>query len=215
MSKRIDRIGRKYSRLLVVDQIFNVKGRTVCVVECDCGVIKQVAAECLDRGTTISCGCYNTENRITHGMSDLPEYKVYGGMKNRCYDEGNSAYHNYGGRGITVSESWLQGFEFFIEDMGPRPSDKHTLERVDVNLGYSKENCIWTDDRGLQTYNSRKRSNNKSGKTGVCWYEASQSWSVEIKKDKIKYFLGYYKDLATAISVREQAELEHYGFIKE
>lgn len=215
MSKRIDRIGLRYGRLTVIDQEFNSNGRTMCTVECDCGVTKQVFAYALNKGSTVSCGCYNMEKAITHGMSDSPEYTVYGSMKSRCYDTKNIAYHNYGKRGISVSDSWLEGFEAFFKDMGPRPSDKHTLERVDVNLGYSKENCIWTDDRGLQTYNSRKRSDNNSGKTGVCWYKASESWSVEINKDKIKHFLGYYKDLATAILVREEAELKYYGFIKE
>lgn len=215
MSQRLDRVGVRYGRLIVLAQQFNIKGRTMCTVECDCGVVKQVYAYTLDRESTVSCGCYNMEKAITHGMSDSVEYKVYFSMRARCSDVNNIAYHNYGGRGIGVSDSWLQGFESFIEDMGLRPSDKHTLERVDVNLGYSKENCIWTDDRGLQSYNSRKRSDNNSGKTGVCWYKASESWSVEINKDKIKHFLGYYKDLATAISVREEAEIKYYGFIKE
>lgn len=63
-------------------------------------------------------------------------------MLNRCYTESSSSYASYGGRGIEVSDQWKNSFERFYQDMGDPPA-KYTLERVDVNGGYGKDNCKW------------------------------------------------------------------------
>ena len=78
---------------------------------------------------------------VKHGMRNTSEWHIWAQMKGRCQNVNNRQYPDYGGRGITVCKKW-QKFEGFFEDMGHKPKD-FTLERIDVNEGYNKENCMW------------------------------------------------------------------------
>ncbi len=110
---------------------------------------------------TQSCGCFGKEqalkSRKKHGMSGnkVPEYAVWLAMKQRCCNKNEPSYHNYGARGIIVCDRWKESFSAFISDMGRRPSDDHTIERVDVNGNYCPDNCIWIERR-KQFSNMRK-----------------------------------------------------------
>lgn len=74
--------------------------------------------------------------------NDSHEYWIWNMVVQRCTNSNVKNWHDYGGRGITVCEEWLR-YENFIEDMGIRPSIKHSLERRDNDAGYNKENCYW------------------------------------------------------------------------
>lgn len=84
------------------------------------------------------------------------EYNSWRRMKQRCYDPNKDNYQYYGGKGITVSPEWINDFHKFYIDMGPCPSAKHSLERIDGNKSYSKENCCWA----TQKEQCRNKQNN-------------------------------------------------------
>lgn len=71
-------------------------------------------------------------------------YTTWKSMKTRCFNEKHEAFGNYGGRGITVCDRWVKSFDYFLKDMGEKPSDNHTLDRIDVNGNYEPKNCKWS-----------------------------------------------------------------------
>ena len=91
--------------------------------------------------------------KTTHGLYGHPLYPIWQSMKQRCLNANHPAFYRYGGRGITVCDSWKASFTLFLSDMGPRP-DGYTLERENNELGYSPDNCVWAD-RLAQAKNRR------------------------------------------------------------
>lgn len=91
--------------------------------------------------------------RENHGMSNRPEYQVWADMKTRCKNPKHAWYESYGGRGIKVCKRW-ERFTNFLRDMGFRPSDKHTLGRIDNSGDYEPDNCHW--ETSLQQQNNTR-----------------------------------------------------------
>jgi len=113
------------------------RGERMYFCVCECGTKKEVKHTHLSSGKTQSCGCSWTK----HGMSRSKEYRVWDSMVRRCHSQSHHAFKDYGARGITVCDKWKK-FEGFIEDMGLKP-DGLSIERINNDLGYSKENCKW------------------------------------------------------------------------
>jgi len=155
-------IGRKFGRLTVVSEFVRFqrgRNRRFCRCECECGTVVDVRQEHLGSRNTRSCGCLQQETRkaslTTHGMSDLAEFNIWMGMRDRCLNPRSPAYANYGGRGITICERWLHSFPAFLADIGSRPSPIHTLERKENSVGYNPGNCVWAT-RADQANNTRR-----------------------------------------------------------
>ena len=140
-----DMTGKRFGRLSVVSYSGKNNRRLAlwsCL--CDCGTTTLVTGARLRNGATSSCGCFRRDRgkqNATHGMHGTHAYRIWIGMLSRCRNKNATGYKNYGGRGISVCNEWLE-FENFYKDMGP-PPEGLTLDRKDTNGDYSKGNCRW------------------------------------------------------------------------
>ena len=145
MGKRIEVLnGRKFGRLEIISEepirfLPCGQRQRIFLCKCECGKVTKVRLLSLICGNTKSCGC--GKGKWRHGLYNSPEYRTWQQMKSRCLNRKDKVYKDYGERGITIDRAWLD-FEIFLRDMGKRP-EKTSLDRIDNDKGYYKENCRW------------------------------------------------------------------------
>ena len=215
------KVGDFYNKIEVLSLYRNEDtGKTDAWCKCICGKEKAIRATLLTRGLVYSCGCSKAEGiskkTKKHGFTSHILWPIYSSMVNRCTSLRDKNFDSYGGRGITVCDRWLesngQGFLNFLEDTG-EPSEGMTLDRIDVNGGYFKENCRW-ESRTTQDFNTRKRKDNTSGYTGIGLSENGEKYLARIAVNGKQIHLGTFLSLESAITVRREAELKYYGELK-
>lgn len=175
-------VGSYFNSLFVESGPYKNKKNSYYICLCACG--NKTTAKPIQpiNKTKKSCGCYRKKymslKMKTHGLSNTKEFTAWSSMKDRCYLKTTKSYKNYGGRGITVCDRWINSFENFFQDLGMAPTGKHSLDRINVNGNYEPENCRWAT-WSEQAKNKRPRG--KSGFKGV---------SVAGKKFRVTYFYG-------------------------
>lgn len=125
--------------------------RRMIECRCTCGNVKSILLNSLRHRGQVSCGCLtikaNIERLTKHGLFNNSAYGCWHGMIRRCSSAGDASYKNYGGRGISVCPQW-QSFEVFLNDMGPRPSETHSIDRYpDQDGNYEPGNCRWATQK--------------------------------------------------------------------
>lgn len=146
-----DLSGEKFGRLTVIGFAGFYQKSSMWFCECECGEVVKIRNEKLNKGATKSCGCLAKEKssaRFRGIAFDYPyEYKAYQNAKYRCQNPKAHAYKDYGGRGIKFN---FNSFEEFINEVGKRPTTKHSLDRKNVDGNYEKGNVRWATNKTQQ-----------------------------------------------------------------
>lgn len=112
-------------------------------------------------------------------MSNTKEHKTWRRIKYRCLNKNSASYPLYGGRGISVCDRWLNSFENFYKDMGPKPGPEYSIDRIDNNGNYCPENCRWATPK--------KQANNR--RTNICYVYRGEK--LTMSELSVKYNIKY------------------------
>ena len=166
MGKLIDLTGQRFGRLVVIERAENKGEKVRWLCQCDCGNTVLVATNGLRNGGTKSCGCLHKElfTHKSHNGTKTRLYRIWCGMKNRCYNKKVKSYDKYGGSGITVCAEWLHDFGAFQEwALSHGYADNLSIDRIDNEKGYSSDNCRWAT--AVEQNNNRRKFKKRQPKT--------------------------------------------------
>jgi hypothetical protein len=199
-----DLTGMTFGRLTVLHRVPNkYEGNARFACRCACGNMHEANASNLKRGQVQSCGCLQHDGPWKHGLTHHPLYHCWYNMLDRCYDETNKQWVDYGGRGITVCDEWrgTSGLAQFVADMVACPPG-HSIDRIDNDGPYCKVNCRWATRKQQQRNMRNSQIITHAGRTGTIgdWSE----W-LGISANTIAYRLKVGRPLDIALSPKRFA----------
>lgn len=215
MKKVINLTGKVFSRLTVLSEAGRDKHEKVMwLCECSCGNKPILSGNTIKSGNTKSCGCLHKEIMsnilTTHGLRKHPLYAVWLSMKARCYNESYHQYADYGGRGITICDRWINSFRDFYNDVAYHYNDNLQLDRVDNDGNYEPSNVRWVTQQ-QNGMNRRGATRSTSGYKGVSWNGGKGKWVAQIGLNGKKQHIGYFLDERAAAKAYNTYALEWFG----
>lgn len=211
--KFIDITGQVFGRLTAVDLSTqpNLRKGTWWNVQCECGNTKIVTSSNLRTGITRSCGCLAREaasiRRTIHGMFGTKIYASWASMIYRCNNPKAQAYHNYGGRGVTVCSRWLE-FQNFYLDMGNSYWEGAEIDRTNNDGNYEPSNCGWVTTKA----NVRNKRNTwfvEYGGARRKLVELCEELGVSRRNVESRLYQGWSLEDSLAIPVRDGGRVTH------
>jgi hypothetical protein len=223
-ARRID--GLRVGRLVALGPVRRAPlGVIIWLCQCDCGNQTEVHGHDLRSGKTKSCGCLNKEMQATrfrtHDKCYTSEYRIWSGIKTRCYNAKNHGFYNYGGRGITMCDRWLNGngnksgFECFLDDVGERKTSNLSIERRNNDGNYCKENCMWATplEQGRNKRNNVLYTINGETKTAPEW-ERAYGLSKDLIRARMKKGWSVEKAIMTPLDLVRSGR-QRAGFLRK
>lgn len=198
---RKDLTGQRFERLVVKEWLGRNKS-SVCIWKCicDCGNFKNCRTSDLTSMKTKSCGCFLIEMLTKHGLSSSRVYRAWADIKSRCLNPKNARFASYGGRGIGIFNGWQDDFQAFYDHVGEPPSLKHSIDRIDNELGYYPGNVRWaTMDE--QQCNRRVTIwvNFRGERQALCHLAKQYNLSADIALNRLKLGWDIEKVLCTPV----------------
>lgn len=218
MTGTADVVGKTFGHLTVL-YVTKIRGRNKRLVcECSCGNVISTQFWNVIRGQSKSCGCqrgnYISEGKTRHGQAAehgrTSEYNTWARIWDRCTNENNKKFMDYGGRGITVCDRWIV-FEDFFADMGKKPTPKHSIERLDNSSGYGPGNCAWATNKA-QSRNRRSNQNMTVDGMTLC----ATDWATKVGLKPLTILArirsGWSHDAAVKTPLMPLSERRKSGF---
>lgn len=209
-------IGKRYGRLTIKSVSNRIVWGTatwVALCDCDCGNQHEATVSKLRYGHVKSCGCLRadamSEFNTKHGGCHTRLHSIWTSMKQRCLNPNARNYHNYGGRGITICEEWVDSFETFRGwALNNGYADDLSIDRRNNDDGYRPGNCRWVD-RIMQNQNRRVNTSSGTGIRGV--QKHRNKWMAGITCNKNTLFLGSFDTIEEATEARRLAEKKYWN----